>query len=264
MPEAPEIETLRKEIEEYGFLGKKIIDISVSDRRSINIEKNKFREAIIGTCILSTERKGKNLILNLSNGSSLFIHLKLFGRILATKEKILSSQLTFSFDNGYFLCFSQLAFGAGAHLLSEEERQKRLSELGLDALSINIADFKTILPKRGKIKTVLMDQKTISGIGNTYSDEILFLAKISPERQVLSLNDEEISAIYKSIGYVLNDAIKNGGVTLDDFVRLDGLKGGFVCKIHNREGENCLACRTIIKKIKLGGRRTFFCPNCQV
>lgn len=263
MPEAPEIETLRREIEEYGFVGKKIVDTLVSDKRSINIGEDKFKDALIGASITRTERKGKNLILNLSNGNSLFIHLKLFGRLLATKEKILS-QLAFSFDNSYFLCFSQLAFGAGAHLLSEEEKQKRLDGLGPDALNISMASFKNLLPKKGKIKAILMDQKIISGIGNTYSDEILFLSKINPERQVSSLKDDEISAIYKSIGCVLNDAIKNGGVTLDDFARLNGSKGGFVCKVHNREGETCLVCGTIIKKIKLGGRGTFFCPNCQV
>lgn len=261
MPELPEIETLKNEIISFGLVGKKIIEINVNDRKAINMEANKFKEFIIGKRIINVERKGKNLILLLSHKDFIIIHLRLFGKMRVSKSS-LPSQLNFAFDNGLWLCLSQLAFGAGAHLFQEAQLKDILKQ-GKDALTISLNDFKKLL-KKGMIKPLLMDQKKIAGIGNTYADEILFLAKINPEREASSLKDNEISAIHKAIFNVLQEAIKAGGVTLEDFVHLDGSSGEFACRVHNQEGKPCPFCGTIIRKIKLKGRGTFFCSNCQV
>ncbi|MEW6104033.1 MAG: DNA-formamidopyrimidine glycosylase [bacterium] len=261
MPELPEIETLKNEIISYGLIGKRIIEININDLRTINMPANKFKKSILGESIEGVERRGKNLILNLSNKGFIAIHLKLFGQMRVSDKPILS-QLSFCFDNGKSLCLSQLAFGAGASLFLDTSLED-VFNLGKDALKISISEFKEIL-KKGKVKPILMEQKKIAGIGNTYADEILFLSKINPERDASSLKEDEIRVLYKAMGDILNEAIKNGGVTLDDFIHLDGRRGNFRCRVHNREGEACLSCNSAIKKIRLGGRGTFFCPNCQI
>jgi len=257
MPELPEIETLKNEIISYGLIGKRIVGINVSDSRAINMPVDKFRKSIIGKSIVSVDRKGKNLIFILSEGGFIVIHLKLFGQMRVSEEEI-PSQLGFLFENGLWLSLFKLAFKAGAKLLFELDLN-----LGKDALGISLNDFKEIL-KKGKIKTLLMDQKIIAGIGNTYADEILFKAKIHPERNGKSLKENEILAIYNAMHEILDEAIKKGGVTLDDFIHLNGSPGRFVCRVHNCEGKPCSLCGSIIEKIKIGGRGTFFCPNCQV
>lgn len=261
MPELPEIETLKNEVISCGLVGKKITEINVNDGRAINMRQDKFKESILGKRIAGVERRGKNLILLLSHKDFIIIHLRLFGEMRVSKSS-LPSQLNFAFDNGLWLCLSQLAFGAGAHLFQDAQLEDILKQ-GEDALTISLNDFKKLL-KKGMIKPLLMDQKKIAGIGNTYADEILFLAKISPEREVSSLKENEISAIHKAISDVLEEAIRAGGVTLEDFIHLDGSSYGFACRVHNQEGKPCPFCGTIIRKIKLKGRGTFFCPNCQV
>lgn len=260
MPELPEIEILKDEIISYGLIGKRIVEINVNDKKAINIEIPQFKNAVLKKSLIGVERKGKNLILHLEDTSFIIIHLKLFGQMRLSKE-LLPAQLDFVFDNGLRLSLSRLAFGAGAHFF--KGKLDDVLCLGEDALTISFNNFKRLL-KKGKIKPLLMDQKLIAGIGNTYADEILFKAKVHPERLANSLKEDEILAIHKACKEILNEAIEKGGVTLEDFKHLNGSPGRFVCKVHNQEGKPCLSCGTIIKKIKLTGRGTFFCPNCQL
>lgn len=260
MPELPEIETLKNEIISYGFIGRKIVEVNVNDRRTINMESDKFEEAILQKSLIGVERKGKNLILNLEKGF-IIIHLRLFGQMRLAKEA-LPSQINFGFDNGLWLCLSQIAFGGGAHFFKDKKLDDVIKQ-GEDALKISLSELKTLL-KNGMIKPLLIDQKVIAGIGNTYADEILFEARIHPERMNSSLKEDEILAIHNAISKILNEAIKEGGVTLKDFIHLNGSYGGFVCRVHNQEGKPCPICGAIIKKIRLKGRGTFFCCNCQI
>lgn len=261
MPELPEIETLKREIISHHIIGKRIIEINVYDKKTINMTSNEFKKAILKKAITGVYRMGKNLIFELEGNGFIIIHLRLFGQMRISKEA-LTAQINFAFDNGLWLSLSGLALGAGAHFFKDIKLDDVL-RLGEDALKISLDDFKNIL-KKGRIKPLLMDQKLIAGIGNTYADEILFLAKVNPEREAASLKDDEILAIYKAMGKILNEAIEKGGVTLEDFVHLNGSPGGFVCKVHNQGGKPCPSCGGIIKKIKLQGRGTFFCPNCQL
>lgn len=261
MPELPEIETLKNEIISSSLIGKRIIGINVNDKRTINMKISQFKKAILGKSIQDVKRRGKNLIFDLEDKIFIIIHLRLFGNIRLSKVE-LKSQINFAFDNGLWLCLSQLAFGAGAHLFQGVALEHILPE-GEDALTISLDNFKSLL-KKGKIKPLLMNQRIIAGIGNTYADEILFKAKVHPERPVASLKEYEISNIHKACKEILNEAIEKGGVTLDDFRHLNGSPGRFVCRVHNQKGKPCVVCGGIITKIKLQGRGTFFCPNCQV
>jgi formamidopyrimidine-DNA glycosylase len=119
--------------------------------------------------------------------------------------------------------------------------------------------------KKTKIKPLLMDQKFISGIGNLYAAEILFRAKINPERKAGELLNREKESLFSSMQDILAEAIRYGGSSVDDYVRLSGKKGKYIKyhKVYGREGKPCFICKTLIKRNVLGGRGTYFCPKCQ-
>jgi len=119
--------------------------------------------------------------------------------------------------------------------------------------------------KKTKIKPLLMDQKFICGIGNLYAAEILFRAKVNPERKAGSLSNKEKESLFNSMRHVLNEAVRYGGSSVDDYVRLSGEKGEYkkYHKVYGRENKPCFVCKTLIKRSTLGGRGTYFCPKCQ-
>ena len=119
--------------------------------------------------------------------------------------------------------------------------------------------------KKLPIKTVLLDQSIITGIGNIYADEILFLSRINPLKKCCDLNDDELKNIIKYTGHVLNEAIKLGGTTIRSYESSEGVHGNFQQNllVHSKEDEECVNCKTNIIKIKVGGRGTYYCPNCQ-
>ncbi|MBU4204924.1 DNA-formamidopyrimidine glycosylase, partial [Patescibacteria group bacterium] len=151
---------------------------------------------------------------------------------------------------------------------SELKNSKGFKELGPEPLnfSFNLRKFKKIIKnKKGKIKQVLMDQKVIAGIGNIYSDEALWRAKIHPLKTASQLNNQELKKLYKSIKIVLKKGIKLRGESISDFRDLQGKKGSFDIerKVYQREGEKCSHCGGIIKRLKIGGRSAHYCSSCQ-
>ncbi len=155
-------------------------------------------------------------------------------------------------------------------MIPDREFQKipTLDNLGPEPLAedFTVAKFGDLLKgKIGKIKSLLMNQEFMAGIGNIYSQEALFLSQIHPERIPSSLADEEIEKLYENLRQVLKKAISYRGSSVDTYVDLEGKKGSFESqlKVYGREGEPCFKCGTSIKKIKVSGRGTYFCPNCQ-
>ena len=176
--------------------------------------------------------------------------------------------LLFTLDNGKMLALSDLRKFAKVELLNQEELKKEIGYLGPEPLEKNFTfpKFKEVLRgKKGKVKQILMDQTVIAGIGNIYSDEILWKAKIHPFKEVLTLKEDELKKIYQAMREILPKAIKLGGESISDFRRLSGVRGYFdkERKVYRREGEKCSRCGTIIKRIKLAGRSAHFCPKCQ-
>ena len=166
------------------------------------------------------------------------------------------------------LALSDLRKFAKVELGDKEEILKELEELGPEPLEKNFIfqKFKEILSgQKGKIKQVLMDQGVIAGIGNIYSDEILWTAKIHPFRDISKISETELKAIYQAMRKILPRAIELGGESISDFRRISGGRGYFdkERKVYRREGQKCSRCGTIIKRIKLAGRSAHFCPNCQ-
>lgn len=282
------METIVRELNKK-VLGRKIEDVWSDSKKTIKKPKNfqDFKREIKGERIQRVRRRGKNIIFELSGNKSLLVHQKLTGHLLLGKWQFKDGKWTslitgplledpmnrflhliFQLDNKKQLALSDLRKFAKVELLDKKTLEKELSPLGPEPLEkkFTFEKFKERLKnKKGKIKQVLMDQTVIAGIGNIYSDEILWRAKIHPFRNTSKLKEEELKRIYLAMKEVLPKAIKLGGESFSDFRRLSGQKGDFdrERKVYRREGEKCVRCKTAIKRVKLAGRSAHFCPKCQ-
>ncbi len=289
MPELPEVETIVRDLNKT-VLGRKIEDVW-SDFKKI-VKKPKFsdlKKRIKGKKIEKIWRRGKNIIFELSGNKTLLIHQKLTGHLLLGNWRLEKGKwaslikgplsedpknrflhLIFWLDNGQQLALSDLRKFAKVELWDSNDfkESKEFKSLGPEPLekSFTFERFKERFKnKKGKIKQVLMDQTIIAGIGNIYSDEVLWKAKIHPFEQASKLNEKKLKKIYQAIREILPKAIKLGGESFSDFRKLSGKKGYFdkERKVYQREGEKCSHCGTIIKRVKLAGRSAHFCPKCQ-
>ncbi len=240
MPELPEVETIRRQ------LAQKIIN------KRLNGQK-----------IIGVRRRAKILIIDFADRSSLIFHLKLTGQLIFDGKPSRHTRKVFNFDDGSQLIFNDMRkFGWWKKV---KETKKIEEEFGTEALETDIGTFKILLRKRpnSKIKPLLMDQKFIAGIGNIYSDEILFASKVGPLRLVKTLTAEEIKNIFQNIKKILEAAIRYRGSSVRHYLDACGQKGDYVKyhKVYQRE--KCFVCGTKIKRIKIGGRSAHFCPKCQ-
>ncbi|MEK7103936.1 MAG: DNA-formamidopyrimidine glycosylase [Patescibacteria group bacterium] len=288
MPELPEVETTVK-ILQIKVLNRTFIDVWTNSPPLIKRPQSflDFKSQIKGRKILNIERKGKNIIFTLSDNLAMLVHQKMTGHLLYGKwkeekgkwisqvEGPLKSDpqnrflhVIFFLDNGYQMALSDLRKFAKVELYKQAElgEASTLKNLGQDALKISLAIFiERIKSQKGKIKQVLMDQEVVAGIGNIYSDEILFEAKINPQAVSKELKQSQIKAIYKAMQSILKIAIKQGGTSFSDFRNPDGEKGNFgsIAKVYRKFGQKCPRCKTKINRIKIGGRSAHFCPKCQ-
>ncbi len=265
MPELPEVETVKKELEK-AVLGKRIKEACVYAAKIIREPSvDKFKKGVKGAVIKKILRKGKLLILELSNGKSLAIHLKMTGQLIYPGDTK-KSRVSFKLSDGRWLDFNDQRLFAELRLIDDWRSLKFVQNLGPEPFEISLEDFKSILKKRKtRIKPLLMDQTIISGIGNLYAAEALFRAGINPARPSSSLSAKEQERLFKEIKDTLREAIKCQGSSVDQYVQLDGSAGDYVRfhKVYDRAGQPCKVCGTPIKRISLGGRGTYFCPNCQ-
>jgi len=289
MPELPEVETIIRDLNKK-VLHRTFIDVWTDFPKTIRKPEDfeQFKKKIKGKKIQKIWRRGKNIIFNLSENSSLLIHQKLTGHLLLGKWKFREGKwippagplaekintyihLLFTLDNGQMLALSDLRKFAKVEFWDNEGLKKEMGSFGPEPLEndFTFEKFHECLSKKrkGKIKQVLMNQTVIAGIGNIYSDEILWQAKICPFKDVSKLKtDEELKEIYQAMKEILAKAIKLGGESISDFRRISGKKGYFdkERKVYRREGKPCPRCSTKIKRTKLGGRSAHYCPNCQI
>lgn len=265
MPELPEVETIKRELER-AILGKKITEVCVHHPLVVREPAvDKFKKGLEGASFKNIIRKAKVLILELSNGKSLVIHLKMTGQLIYPGDGK-KSRVSFYLSGGKTLDFNDQRLFAELRLLNDWRSLKFIQGLGPEPFDLTLGQFKNMLKqKKTKIKPLLMDQTFISGIGNIYAAESLFRARVHPQRPAQDLADKEKELLFKEIKEVLNEAIRFGGSSVDDYVRLSGQRGDYVSqhKVYGREGKPCLVCKTLIEKINLGGRGTYFCPKCQ-
>lgn len=265
MPELPEVETIKRDLERI-ILGKKITEVCVHNPAVIKEPSiDEFKRALIGHSFKRILRQAKVLILELSNNKFLTIHLKMTGQLVYPGDAK-NSRVTFKLSDGKMLDFNDQRLFAELRILDDWRSLKFIQRLGPEPFNLSLDGFKKMISlKKTKIKPLLMDQEFISGIGNLYAAEILFRAKISPERPANSLSRKEVEILFNEMKAVLKEAIRYGGSSVDDYVRLSGKPGNYVAHhmVYGREGKPCLACKTVIKRISLGGRGTYFCPRCQ-
>jgi len=265
MPELPEVETIKRELGKI-VLGKKIREVCVHNPKVIREpDVKEFKKGLSGATIKNILRRAKVLILELSNGMSLVIHLKMTGQLVYPGDGR-ASRVSFHLSGGRQLDFNDQRLFAELRLLDDWRDFKFIKGLGPEPFDLTEAQFQEMLSKKKtKIKPLLMDQAFIAGIGNLYAAEALFRARVSPERPASSLSGKEKRILFKEIKETLAEAIKHKGSSVDNYVQVSGQPGDYVKyhKVYGREGEPCLVCKEPIKKIALGGRGTYFCARCQ-
>lgn len=272
MPELPEVETVRKTLE-LKLKGKKINDINILYSRIFEGQNvDEVKEKIKNQTINELNRKGKWLIFNLDD-YYLLSHLRMEGKYLYRKFDEFKEKhelVCFNINDEFELRYKDTRKFGRMQLIKKDDLliNSPLTKLGLEPWDgdLTVEYLKDKYNKKTlPIKTVLLDQTIMTGIGNIYADEILYLSKINPYKKAKELSDKELNSIIINTKKVLEKAIEEGGTTIRSYTSEEGVSGRFQNSllVHSREKESCYGCGTIIKREKIGGRSTYFCPNCQ-
>ncbi|MGP7816724.1 DNA-formamidopyrimidine glycosylase [Niallia sp. 01092] len=273
MPELPEVETVRRTLKELT-LHKVIKEVVVSWAKMIKKPENveEFSDALVGQTIEDVQRRGKFLLI-VTTDFTIVSHLRMEGRygVFSADDPVdKHTHVIFYFEDGTELRYKDVRKFGTMHLFKkgEEHHSLPLSQLGPEPFdsSFTIMNFKERLAKTTRsIKTALLDQKIVVGLGNIYVDEALFRSRIHPERIANTLNDEEIDCLYKEIIATLSEAVEKGGSTIRSYVNSQGQIGMFQLElyVYGRKGEACKNCGTTLERTIVGGRGTVYCPDCQ-
>ncbi|HYC34224.1 MAG TPA: DNA-formamidopyrimidine glycosylase [Candidatus Paceibacterota bacterium] len=301
MPELPEVQTTVDGLNRF-VKGLSIKDVWTCYESSYHKGKDnikdpvffkRFKSLVVGQKILRARRRAKNILIDLSNNHSILVHMKMTGHILygtyvqnkkkewepETKEGPLRDpfnkhiRLLFTLSNGKHLALSDMRKFAKVTVLSQLEAEKtlHLKDIGPEPLEENFSlqDFKErlLLRQNGKVKQVLMDPKVVAGIGNIYSDEMLWRAGIHPERRVKDISKSEFGILYKAMKATLLRGIDFGGDSMSDYRNLLGERGKFQEKheAYRRTSQKCRksGCKGVIRRKKVGGRSAHFCDTHQ-
>ncbi|MHB1390714.1 MAG: bifunctional DNA-formamidopyrimidine glycosylase/DNA-(apurinic or apyrimidinic site) lyase [Thermoleophilia bacterium] len=273
LPELPEVETVKRQLDPI-LAGRTIARVNVPDPLvTAPASPRSFQNALRGQRITRVSRRAKYLRLELDSGLTLVIHLRMTGRLTHTLTSYASMprrhlRLFLQLDDGSGVAFhDQRRFGT-ATIMDPGDAAVLWRRLGPEPLerSFNPAAMQAMLQNRKRpIKSLLLDQARVAGIGNIYADESLYRANIHPERAARHVTEEEAVLLVRAIKETLRSAISLEGSSIDTYRTATGESGRFqeTFKVHRRAGEACPACGSTIKKIKVGGRGTYFCPSCQ-
>lgn len=271
MPELPEVETIRRDLLPL-VRGRTIAEVWVSSNapRLVQlIPPDEFCRQLTGRRIEDISRRGKYLLFNLDAGLLWAVHLRMTGLLLHASSGCPDSsylRARFRLDDGAWLCFIDLRKFGTMWLVDDESIVT--SKLGPEPLGddFTVGYLRGLLARRSApIKSTLLDQAAIAGIGNIYADEALFAARISPKRAADTLSRKTIERLHVGIRQVLEEALGDRGSSFRDYLDASGRSGGhqLKVKVFRRTGEPCFECGSPIRRVKLGGRSTHFCPKCQ-
>ena len=272
MPELPEVETVRQGLK-LRVLGKIIKSVSIYYGGIIEYPSIKeFKSNIVNQRINDIDRYGKWLMFVLDD-YYLLSHLRMEGKynIKSSSDKLNKHEhVVFLLDDNTELRYMDVRKFGKMHLIKKDEINKKgpLIDLGLEPWDKNLTvEYlkNKYSKKRLPIKSVLLDQSIIVGIGNIYADEILFLSGINPLAKAKDLSEDKLESIINNVKIVLEKAIKEGGTTIRSYSSVNGIHGMFQqeLNVHTKVGCKCPRCGNIIKKIKVGGRGTYYCCKCQ-
>ena len=271
MPELPEVETIRRQLAP-ALRGRTIVDIEILDPRWTRPDPpREAARALRGRTVIDIGRSGKYLVWSLSGDVYLLVHLRMTGALLFDPDpEPEHTRVRFELDNGHRLIYNDpRRFGTGHVLQGAEARDAYLRErIGIEPLTpeFTIEHLRTTARGRSApVKSFVLDQRRIAGVGNIYADEALFRARIHPLRPAGTLNRTQLAELRNGIEESLLAGIEAKGATIDDFRHLDGARGSFQDRflVHRREGEPCPLCGTMIRKLVVGGRGTYVCEHCQ-
>ena len=293
VPELPEVEVTRRELEPK-LLGRSIAHVQTTSPSYFFLTPPaRLRKQLAGRRADGLRRIGKYLLLELDDGSSVLLHLGMTGQLFFSGEpsvRLLNAlrgvslspeqqaqarfvpdahtHLVVSFaDEGPQLYFRDVRKFGKVEWLKQGAQSPRLDKLGVDALVARGSDLYAAAHKRRiPIKTVLLDQSVLAGVGNIYADEALYLAGVHPERRAARVKPEQCDVIVAAVQRVMLRSIETGGSSISDYVRPDGERGRYQDErnVYARTDEPCRQCGTIIRRKVLGARSTHFCPSCQV
>jgi len=267
MPELPEVETIRRGLEKR-ILAKKINRVEINTDRMVKKPSPKrFKEEVEGKNFTQVIRRGKYLILVLSSGKKIVIHLRMTGQLIYGRRNT-KSRVFFLLSNGKYLNLNDKRHLGEIRLVENWEKVPGIAKMGMEPLedSFTLKVFGEMLnKKKARIKPLLMNQEFLAGVGNIYAQEVLFKARIHPERHAHRLKRDEVKSLFSEIKKVLKKAIDYKGSSLSSYVDAQGRRGSFRSRlqVYGRGGESCIKCKTPLKFIKLAGRGTSFCPKCQ-
>lgn len=269
MPELPEVETIVRGIEEIK--NNKVLDYYTSSKNLRFPTTNEYKK-LINKKVKDIKRRARYIIIDFEDGLSLVIHLGMSGTIVLSDkfQKLKHDHFALNFaDNSYLIFNDPRRFGFVDLVLSQNlQGHKMLVNLGFEPLDDEFnADYlaQKLKNKNTNIKTTMMDNKIVVGVGNIYINESLFKAGINPQKLAKDLKKAEIKKLVTTIKEIISNAIELGGSSINDYVKSNGELGFFQnnFKVYGRQKENCFVCKTDIVKIVQNGRSTFYCSKCQ-
>lgn len=285
MPELPEVETVRRGLKPF-ILNKKIVHVKVDCEKSM-VGGSEMAQAVEGAMVIDLRRRGKALLIDLDNGCTMMIHLRMTGQLIwrgdgaenfaaGHPSKNFTDELpnkqtrvTFIFETGKLFFNDQRKFGFVKILATPEvEMDKFIMELAKEPWDMTSEELYDKCQRHGRspIKAVLLNQKIIAGLGNIYADESLFYAGVHPETYAGLLEKEQVAKILEGACKVMQAAIDSGGSTMATYVRPDGTTGDYLekfARVFRRDGKECYRCGAEIIKLRVAGRGTHICPECQ-
>ncbi len=273
MPELPEVETIKRDLAKL-IVGLTIEDVEVFDKRVLGKkDKNQFIRQLKGKTIQSVNRRAKVIIITLNNHEHLVVHLKMTGQLiygdhLKDTQQLKETKVVFKLSNGFYLNYNDQRLFGRLYLSKDLQDVSFLKSLGPEPLEqgFTVNWLKTTLKhKTTPIKVLLMKQDFLAGIGNIYASEILFDAKINPQRKAARLAQQEIKTLHQSIIKILQEAIIYRGSSMRNYRDTSGQKGEFIqrIKVYAKDNEPCPICKRLIKRIVQAARSTFYCQRCQ-
>lgn len=297
MPELPEVETIRRGLRDF-ILHKKIIQVEV-DQTTQKAFQGEIGD-VVGAEVIGIRRRGKALLIDLSNKMTLLIHLRMTGQLIWRDMRLMNTEIvqdnelerlqfaaghpsknfvdklpnrqtrvTFVFKEGKLFFNDQRKFGFVKVLSTDAvEQEKFIAELAKEPWEMTVVELYQKCQRHSKapIKAVLLDQKVIAGIGNIYADESLFYASVHPAELAGNLTETQVAKILEGVCKVMDESINSGGSTMATYVRPDGSTGDYLEKfaqVFRREGKECYRCGAEIVKTRCAGRGTHYCPVCQ-
>jgi formamidopyrimidine-DNA glycosylase len=261
MPELPEVETVVRSLRP-AIVGRRILNAEFTGLRVLIGSARKTANALAGRKVAAVERYGKFIAIRLDRGY-LVVHLGMTGRLLIDGALSKWTHAVFTLDRGSLVYEDPRQFG---RIEYGEELPARVAALGPEPLEVTLDEFARRLKlRRSPIKSVLLNQAVVRGVGNIYADEALFRARVHPKRVATVLSRDRMERVFHAMREVLAEAIESRGSSVSSYVDAEGRQGSFQTehRVYQRTGEPCVTCGAAIRRIIIGQRSTHYCPRCQ-